>query len=243
MLPSRSLASKKSTFIAPPEPKEELEREPQVQPAEKRRRRRANLYDAVAGRVNSHGFIPATPYSSKYRDTVSSSKRPLPPEEVLFRRKGMPIRYEETDRYFAHESLPPDRPLPSSELLESIHAYTADFFDRTTRGRGDAYHYSMSGTSLMFMGVLLEELAKESLGDTGDLVLVQGEELTTDDEDAPRCGRKKRCRRANSGTSDIYTSLGEELDTVVKRYKRSKKRRLTHRASTTDMDTEAEEKG
>ncbi|KAL4922355.1 hypothetical protein BDW62DRAFT_172380 [Aspergillus aurantiobrunneus] len=212
-------------------------------PVERQRKRRANLYDAVAGRVNSHGFIPAKSYASKYRDTASSSSRPLPPEEVLFRRKGMPVRYEETDRYFAHESLPPDRPLPSSELLESIHAYTADYYDQAFRANGRANHYSMDGKSLMFMGVLLEELAKESLGDTGDLALVEGDDLPTDDEPTSRIGRKMGRKRTNSGLSSTYASSGEDLDSVVKRKKqRLKKRRLTRRASTTDLDTEAEDR-
>ncbi|KAL5050579.1 hypothetical protein BDW71DRAFT_103407 [Aspergillus fruticulosus] len=208
---------------------------------ERQRKRRANLYDAVAGRVNSHGFIPAKPYASRYRDTASSSSRPLPPEEVLFRRKGMPIRYEETDRYFAHESLPPDCPLPSTELLESIHSYTADFYDQAVSANGRANHYSMNGKSLLFMGVLLEELAKESLGDTGDLALVEGDNILTDDESTTRFRKRKGRKRANSLTS-MYASSGEDLDSVVKRKKRYKKRRLTRRASITDIDTEVEDR-
>ncbi|KAL2822075.1 hypothetical protein BJX63DRAFT_427422 [Aspergillus granulosus] len=238
MSSGKSLALSRNAFLLPPERKNEAEQQDGT--SESRRKRRANLYDAVAGRVNSHGFIPTNPYSSKYRDTASSSHRPLPPEEVLFRRKGMPVRYEETDRYFAHESLPSDCPLPSSDLLESVHAYTSDFYDQATRGCGGANYYSMNGRSLMFMGILLEELAKESLGDTGDLVLVEGESESTDDEISLKMGRKRR-KRANSGMS-IYASSGEYLDSVARRNKRSKKRRLTRRASTTDMDTEAEDR-
>lgn len=189
--------------------------------------------------MNAHGFIPATPYASKYRDTASSSSRALPPEEVLFRREGMPVRYEETDRYFAHENLPADQPLPSSELLESIHAYTADYYDQALGPNGRANQYSMNGKSLMFMGVLLEELAKESLGDTGDLALVEGDDLPPD-EPTSKLGRRMGRKRANSRRSSIYASSGEDLDSVVKRKKRSKKRRLTRRASTTDIDTEPE---
>ncbi|KAL3491899.1 hypothetical protein BJX62DRAFT_236751 [Aspergillus germanicus] len=236
MSSGKSLALSKDTFLSPPQTKNE-EKQPN-RASQSRRKRRANLYDAVAGRINSHGFIPDKPYFSQYRDTASSSNRPLPPEEVLFRRKGMPVRYEETDRYFAHESLPPDRPLPSSDLLESVHAYTSDFYDNATRGSGGADYFSMNGKSLMFMGILLEELAKESLGETGDLVLVEGEDLT-DDETSSTVGRRRRRKRSNSATS-IYASSGEDLDSVLRWNKRSKKRRLTRRASTTDVDTEAE---
>ncbi|KAI9375198.1 hypothetical protein BJX61DRAFT_192441 [Aspergillus egyptiacus] len=227
MSSSKPFASSKKPGQTSPEPEQDH--------SEQRRKRRANLYDAVAGRVNSHGFIPPKPYASKYRDTASSSKRSLPPEEVLFRRKGMPIRYEETDRYFAHESLSPNCPLPSSELLESIHTYTADFYDQAVR-EGRANNYSMNGQSLLFMGILLEELAKESLGETGDLALVEGDNMPSEDE-STRAGRRTRRKRANSGLSSIYASSGEDLDSVVKRMKPSKKRRLARRASTTDMDT------
>ncbi|KAL3476971.1 hypothetical protein BJX99DRAFT_257873 [Aspergillus californicus] len=234
------MASIRNSFLKPPEPEPEPEQEHNDRPAEKRRRRQANLYDAVAGRVNSHGFIPEKSYASKYRDTASSSKRPVPPEEVLYRRKGMPIRYEETDRYFAHESLPPDRPLPSSELLESIHSYTADFYDQAVRN-GRANNYSMNGKSLMFMGILLEELAKESLGETGDLALVEGDDMPSDDESTARVARTIRRKRSNSGFS-MYASSGEEFGGVLKRTKGQKRRKLARRASTTDMDTEADEK-
>ncbi|KAL4923864.1 uncharacterized protein BDV17DRAFT_226028 [Aspergillus undulatus] len=208
--------------------------------AEKQRKRRANLYDAVAGRVSSHGFIPSQPYASKYRDTASSSTRPIPPEEVLFRRKGMPVRYEETDRYFAHRDLAPDQPLPSSELLESIHAYTADFYDQAVGENGRANSYTMDGNSLMFMGVLLEELARESLGETGDMALVEGDTLSTDEEESKMFRRRNGRKRANSGVSS-YASSGEDLESVVKRKRRSKRPRLMRRASTTDVDTEVEE--
>jgi hypothetical protein len=99
----------------------------------------------------------------------------------------------------------------------------------------------MNGSSLIFMGILLEELAKDSLGDTGDLVLVEGETIPTDDESTSRLGRRIGRKRANSGASSIYVSSGEDLDSVVRRKKRSKKRRLTNWVST-DIDTEAEEK-
>ncbi|KAL4950772.1 hypothetical protein BDW69DRAFT_187057 [Aspergillus filifer] len=211
---------------------------------EQPRKRRANLYDAVAGRVNSHGFIPSTPYASKYRDTASSSTLPIPPEEVLFRRKGMPTRYEETDTYFAHDSLPLDQQLPSSELLESIHAYTSDFYDQAVGPAGRANNYSMNGNALMFMGILLEELAREGLGETGDMALVEGDTLSTDDESSAlgsRLRNRRGRKRANSGVSSSFVSSGEDLETVVKRKRRRVKRpRLMRRASTTDVETEVE---
>lgn len=193
--------------------------------------------------MNAHGFLPSVSYASKHRDTASSSARPVRPEEVLFRRLNAPIRYEENDFYFANESLSGDRPLPSSELLEAIHAYTADLYDHATIDRGQDDYQSMDETALIAMGILMEEMAREALGETGDLVLVEGEELSTDDEHlSSRLGSRRIGRkRANTSQSMILASSGDDLDSVVRK-RRSKKRKLTRRASTTDFDTEADER-
>ncbi|KAF7586127.1 hypothetical protein BBP40_009423 [Aspergillus hancockii] len=233
---AKSLALSQNSYVQPPEDDDD-------QPEElsfKRQKRIANVYDAVAGRINAHGFLPAVPYASRYRDTASSSSRPVRPEEVLFRRQNAPIRYEENDFYFAHESLSPDRPLPTSDLLEAIHAYSADFYDHATPDRGRDDYQSMDETALIAMGILMEEMAKESLGETGDLVLVEGEEIQSDD-DLPvfRAGRRIGRKRANTGRSSIMASSGDELGTMVRKThkkKRAKKRRLIPTASTTDAD-------
>lgn len=185
------------------------------------------------GRLNSHGFRSTTPHASKYRDTASSSANPVHPEEVLFRRQNAPIRYKETDFYFAHEYLPPTCPLPSSDLLESIHTYAADFYEHATIDRGKDDHQSMDETALIAMGILLEEMAKESLGETGDLVLVEGEE--DEDEEGRRRTKRRMSRKRESST---IASSGEELEDVVRR----KRRRRTPRAATVDLGTETEEK-
>lgn len=155
---------------------------------------------------------------------------------MLFRRLNAPTRYEETDYYFAHESLPPDCPLPSSELLEAIHAYSADFYDRATIDRGKDDCQSMDETALIAMGILLEEMAKESLGETGDLVLVEGEEISDDERVAGlRTGRRMMGRkRTSSVMSNVMASSGDES---VARRKWVKRRKLSRKASATDGDT------
>lgn len=155
---------------------------------------------------------------------------------MLFRRLNAPTRYEETDFYFAHENLPPTCPLPSSDLLESIHAYSADFYDHATIDRGQEDYQSMDETALIAMGILLEEIAKESLGETGDLVLVEGEEIS-DSERLPSMRHKRRMSRKRE--SSTMVSSGDDLENVVKR-RRSKRPRLMSRTS--DMDTEPDEK-
>lgn len=191
--------------------------------------------------MNAHGFLPSVPYSSKNRDTASSSIVPVRPEEVLFRRQNAPIRYEENDFYFANESLPVDRPLPSSELLEAIHSYAADFYEHATVDSGQDDYQSMDETALIAMGILLEEMARESLGETGDLVLVEGEEIPTDEDRTSSKSAIRRIsrKRGHASQNMIMASSGDDLDSVVRR-RRSKRRRLTQRASTTDLETEVD---
>lgn len=139
----------------------------------KKIRREASVYDAVAGRVGVNGFLPTTPYASKHRDTLSSSTVPVAPEEVLFRRRAAPVRHEGKDFYFAHENLPPNSPLPSSELLKAIHQYASDFYSRATEDHGQCDFRSLDETALIAVGVLLEEAMKEALGEDGDLVFTE----------------------------------------------------------------------
>ena len=84
----------------------------------------------------------------------------------------------ENDFYFANESLPPDRPLPDSDLLKEIHTYSSDFYNHATMDRGRASWRTMDETALIALGILLEETAKESLGETGDMVFAEGEEVS-----------------------------------------------------------------
>lgn len=126
------------------------------------------------GRISSAGFISDQPIISSTRDTASSSITPAPPESVLFRRKAAPTRYEESDPYFANEDLPADA-LPESDLLKALHCYASDFYARATPDGGTADWRSMDETALLAMGILMEEVCRESLGETGDLVFTEGE--------------------------------------------------------------------
>ncbi|KAL8918105.1 MAG: hypothetical protein Q9208_007545 [Pyrenodesmia sp. 3 TL-2023] len=141
-----------------------------------RRRRQATLYDAIAGRISTTGFIPPHPLpsKSKSRDTSSTSLVPLPPEEVLFRRRNAPERYEEDDFYFAHEKLDPQL-LPDSDLLKAVHAYASDFYGRVLgEEEGKVSFGSLDETALLAVGVLLEEEVGRLVGGTGDLAFVEG---------------------------------------------------------------------
>ena len=137
-----------------------------------RRKRQASLYDAVAGRIGYEGFLGEDP-PTKNRDTVSRSSIAVPPEEVLFRRRGAPVRYEEDDIYCADRHLEPHQRLPDSDLLKTIHAYASDFYANATADGGKSDFKSLDETALLAVGILLEEAAAEALGKTGDLALVE----------------------------------------------------------------------
>ena len=52
----------------------------------------------------------------------------MTPEEVLYRSSGAPDRFEETDRYFAHEGLPAGA-LPDSDLVKAVHHYASQYYE------------------------------------------------------------------------------------------------------------------
>lgn len=112
---------------------------------------------------------------------AATEKTAVFPEEVLFRRLKAPIRYMEDDFYFANERLP-EGPhgkelLPDSDLLKALHAYCSDFYASATTEHGKLDWMSMDETALLAIGILLEEAAAESLGETGDMVFVEGENV------------------------------------------------------------------
>ncbi|RYP15667.1 hypothetical protein DL765_005561 [Monosporascus sp. GIB2] len=173
----------------------------------KRRKREANLYDAVAGRVTS--TLPLDDDISDSDAPSTRHRRPargdqhrdptLAPEEVLFRRIGAPVRFAEKDIYHAHEALPHSGRdvLPDSDMVKAVHSYASHFYaalaaqrrrsDSGPRGsqgresrraeRGVVDEQSMDETALLAFGILLEEAGREILGKRGDLVFTEGVEV------------------------------------------------------------------
>nr|POE51732.1 hypothetical protein CFP56_25939 [Quercus suber] len=141
------------------------------------KRRVATLYDAVAGRVGYEGFLR---HQSSSSQNFTRSSRPVPADEVLFRRAHAPTRYAEDDIYYAaSRALPPSttRGLPESDLLKTVHAYVADYYMQAIpNGDGRRSLRSFDETALLAMGILLEEAARSALGKTGDLALVEAAE-------------------------------------------------------------------
>jgi len=138
------------------------------------------------------------------RDTASSSTTALPPESVLFRSRSAPTRYAESDIYFSDERRSPIG-LPESDLLKALHSYTSDFYSRATADAGAADWKSLDETALIAFGFLMEEASRDILGQTGDLVFTEGEEVTEQISRAPSAqrtksnGRPSKKRRVDTG--------------------------------------------
>lgn len=67
--------------------------------------------------------------------------------------------------------------LPDSDLLKAVHCYSSDFYSKATRRRGAGDWRSMDETALLAFGILMEEATREILGQTGDLVFTEGQEI------------------------------------------------------------------
>ncbi|PGH27025.1 hypothetical protein AJ80_01210 [Polytolypa hystricis UAMH7299] len=189
------------------------------------RKRHANVYDAVAGRVSSRGFRLHDSLNPDDEAPTVSNSIAVPPEEALFRQLNAPVRYIENDFYFANENLLSENRLPDSDMLKAIHTYASDFYANSTMNQGCTDWRSMDETALIALGILLEEAANEALGETGDMVFVEGEEISDNEggaarsrPTAPRSWRGKRARTVSS------SGLGGDEEEPVRRLRRRKKR-------------------
>lgn len=166
--PSPAKRRRRASSAAPGKGKQPLKNEPDAamsDSTEDAKWQKGTLYDAVAGRLGYDGFLN------------NHHTKPAPPDQVLFRSKGAPERFEENDTYFAHRNLPPGVRLPDSDLLKAIHAYASDFYGSGYLGNTNIDFRSLDETALLAMGILLEEAAAHILGKTGDLAFVEGEEV------------------------------------------------------------------
>lgn len=62
-----------------------------------------------------------------------------------------------------------------------MHIYASDYYESALGAQGDVSFGSMDETALLAVGILLEEAAGHILGETGDLALVEGEEISDHD--------------------------------------------------------------
>lgn len=163
------------------------------------------MVNSDLGHVTQSGLI------GNIRD-VKSSRQPLRPDEVLFKQANAPVRYEETDYYNAHTRLPRDRQLPDGELLTAIHAYVSKLYSRTAEGDNQHAWKCMDETALIAFGILVEETAREVLGETGDFAFVEA----ADDNEERILGQGSEDEEAEVGSSisrDVSQEASVEVDT------------------------------
>ena len=156
---------------------------------------------------------------------------------MLFRRKGAPIRYEEDDFYWADRHLTENQKLPESDLLKAIHAYASDFYGRAVKGKGMVDFESLDETALLAVGVLMEEMAGDVLGETGDMAFVEGEDDEVEgaeegvhSEEAMSSGEEdlESTAAASEVTSEAATLDMRSSDGDKRRRKRRKTRHDDH---------------
>ncbi|KAH8731398.1 hypothetical protein GQ44DRAFT_698687 [Phaeosphaeriaceae sp. PMI808] len=172
--------------------------------------RKSNIYDAVAGNVTQAGLLGNV-------TDAKASRQALRPDEVLFKQSDAPIRYEETDYYFAHENLPAGQQLPSGDLLGALHAYVSKLYSRNEGPETETAWKSMDETALIAFGILMEETARDILGETGDFAFIEAaydaeEDLLASedvqDEQNTHSGRSDVTDEANDKPNS-WSSLGE----------------------------------
>ena len=93
------------------------------------------------------------------------------------------MRYQENDIYWADRHLKDEQVLPDSDLLKALHIYTSEYHSKALGIQGDVSYESMEETALLAVGILLEEAAEHILGETGDMVLIEGEGISEPEGD------------------------------------------------------------
>jgi len=182
--------------------------------------------------VTSTGYVDRTsrskPQAKREDEAIRNGNHlsdvPVNPDEVLFRKRGAPDRYEEDDFYWAdrHLDATKDQALPDSDLLKAVHAYVADFYSRAIPINGDANQRSMDETALLACGILLEEAAKSVLGESGDMVFVEAEDVESENRSSMEVPDQTRAMTPRQKSAE--TRRGKPQAKRLKRNHRSPSR-------------------
>jgi hypothetical protein len=101
------------------------------------------------------------------------------PEQILLGEEEVPSEYkdDEDDTLYDnwYRNLPPQLSLPDSDLLHAIHAYVSNFYSIVPNNQNG--FESMDGTALLAMGILLDEMVTETIGETGQLAFLESERM------------------------------------------------------------------
>jgi hypothetical protein len=180
---------------------------------------------------------------------LSSSNAPLSSRNFLYSKDQPEDTEDEGFDSNDIDFVSSDARLPESDLLEAIHSYSSHFYANAVDNRGSNDFASMDETALIAMGILLEELANHSLGETGDLVLVERDDEDESDLESVASGLSTGSRvrkRSNSVRSVGASGISSAEDSAAssrRKAKRNKKRArlgsFASEATATDRDVEA----
>ncbi|KAB2101115.1 hypothetical protein AA0113_g3650 [Alternaria arborescens] len=189
--------------------------EPRRQKVKKRpRKRRATVYDAVHRKVARTGLI------AHIRDP-KASRKPLRPDEVLFKRKNAPMRYEEDDYYPAHSKLPANQKLPSGDLADVLRTYVSTLWARTKGPRMMQRTWrGMDESALIALSILMEETARGALGETGDLAFTEAAE----EDEEQVLARQKQWTQGTGGKKEGAIVRAKKKAQASKEKQRAKER-------------------
>lgn len=135
---------------------------------------------------------------------------PLHPEEILLSHTNAPqILQDDPDPIYERwvRNLPPQLTLPDSDLLQAVHAYASDYY--SVSPGGDIAFGSMDGTALVAMGMLLEEMSVEVIGETGHLALL--ESIKEQEEQVPTLKNGQKF----AGNQNVGTKTATKLKPSV----------------------------
>ena len=180
------------------------------------KRRLTTVYDAVAGRLGPNGFLTSEQLNS-------TTTKPLRSEEAILQNKNAPETVPD-GFYNADERLTSNQRLPGSDLIKAVHAYASDFYDMGTTDKGQHDFKSFDETALLAMGILLEEAAREVLGETGDMALVEPEGL---DHGLPESKMVKHQINGRVTPAPVQAKVQYDSEGSSDEDMRSKKRKMT----------------
>ncbi|KAL1793208.1 hypothetical protein ACET3X_008190 [Alternaria dauci] len=197
------------------------------------RKRRATVYDAVHRKVARTGLIA-------HIQDPKASRKPLRPDEVLFKRKNAPMRYEEDDYYPAHTKLPPGQTLPSGDLADVLRKYVSTLWAKTKGPR--LVHRTWRGmdeSALIALSILMEETARGVLGETGDLAFTEA----ADEDETQVLARQKQWTQGTGGKNKgAITKTKKKAQTSKEKQRAKEKARLeTMILSDGESEDESEE--
>lgn len=198
----------------------------------------------ISGRVNNQRLTSRL-NKSRWRRNASSIRDIRASNQILSRLDG-----DKDLEDWIDDETPDDVPLPESDIIEAVQSYAGHFYANTTDSRRTEQFSSMDGSALIAVGVLLEELGKELLGETGDMVLVERDDGDNYDSghyasdvsisSSAHTGKTSRKRSASvmsRGTSRDVSGTEESSSSRKKR--NNKKPRLNKSAATsTNAQTE-----